>query len=442
MNAVVEHVSGTAGSTAAYHRAGSVQQSGGAQHHFSTLLTQLTWNAEQPAGHNSQVLAQSGSQPGSFLSSGTAGRGSGLPLLSGSSTQAAQAVAPTLKSEPLPFLNWVGLSGFPVNAGRAEASCKPKPVAPGNVSVPAGGYAAAFPSRGTSAAGFEAENGTAQWELLSALSGDSAATVTFGRSLSTSSAPLAFTAQLTPNSAALNTAAPLSRVLALGNTQVDGTNLPATAATVVAAETADTAGDSGQQPARKESARVRSGAAEPTSPEPPAFDAMATVPDQRAKAGRESTPAATEKAAAAAPAEGKSEINQTPRPQPAREIALRLSSGESGGVDVRITERGGKVQVAVRTSDADLSRSLQSGLGELVGRLEKKGYSTETWTPQNADTKPLPGAREGSQTHSDASRSGRDEHPGQHGRHRNRPQWLESAEEESNTVQAQGVTQW
>lgn len=66
--------------------------------------------------------------------------------------------------------------------------------------------------------------------------------------------------------------------------------------------------------------------------------------------------------------------------QPIREISLRLA-GDSANVEVQVAQRAGKVQVAVRTTDQDLAKSLQTNLGELVGRLEDKGFRTEAWTP-------------------------------------------------------------
>jgi hypothetical protein len=66
--------------------------------------------------------------------------------------------------------------------------------------------------------------------------------------------------------------------------------------------------------------------------------------------------------------------------QPIREISFRLAAA-SASVDVQVAQRGGKVQVAVRTADQDLAQSLQTNLGELVGRLEDKGFKAETWAP-------------------------------------------------------------
>lgn len=66
--------------------------------------------------------------------------------------------------------------------------------------------------------------------------------------------------------------------------------------------------------------------------------------------------------------------------QPIREISFRLAA-DSTNVDVQVAQRAGKLQVAVRTTDQDLAKSLQTNLGELVGRLEDKGFRTEAWTP-------------------------------------------------------------
>lgn len=75
------------------------------------------------------------------------------------------------------------------------------------------------------------------------------------------------------------------------------------------------------------------------------------------------------------------ETNPSVRPQPIREISLRLADKGSNPVDIQMVERAGHVQVAVRTPDHELTKSLQTNLGELVERLEQKGYKTETWVP-------------------------------------------------------------
>ncbi len=67
-----------------------------------------------------------------------------------------------------------------------------------------------------------------------------------------------------------------------------------------------------------------------------------------------------------------------------RQISLNLSTDDSNRVNIGLTERAGKVLVAVRTSDHELAQSLQTDLGDLVGRLESKGFKTESWIPAAA----------------------------------------------------------
>lgn len=75
------------------------------------------------------------------------------------------------------------------------------------------------------------------------------------------------------------------------------------------------------------------------------------------------------------------ETTQAMPSQPIRDVSLRLTVAESAHVDVQLAERAGKIQVAVRTPDQDLAKSLQSNLGELVSRLEDKGYKTNVLGP-------------------------------------------------------------
>jgi len=75
------------------------------------------------------------------------------------------------------------------------------------------------------------------------------------------------------------------------------------------------------------------------------------------------------------------EINPMVPPQPTRQISLKLTGADASKVDIQVTDRAGKVQVSVRTPDHELAKSMQADLGELVGRLEGKGFKTETWVP-------------------------------------------------------------
>ena len=71
-------------------------------------------------------------------------------------------------------------------------------------------------------------------------------------------------------------------------------------------------------------------------------------------------------------------------PPSTRQISLKLSTDDTTRVNVDLTERAGKVLVAVRATDHEIAQSLQTDLGDLVGRLESKGFKTETWIPTAA----------------------------------------------------------
>jgi hypothetical protein len=71
----------------------------------------------------------------------------------------------------------------------------------------------------------------------------------------------------------------------------------------------------------------------------------------------------------------------TVRNAPVREISLKLPDKNGGTVEVQIMERGGKVNVIVRTPDTNLSNTLREQLSELVRAVHEKGYDIETWTP-------------------------------------------------------------
>lgn len=122
-------------------------------------------------------------------------------------------------------------------------------------------------------------------------------------------------------------------------------------------------------------------------------------------------------------------------PPPARQISLKLNTNDSNRVNVDLTERAGKVQVAVRTPDHELAKSLQTDLGDLVGRLQSKGFKTETWIPAGAQAAVLsppsssnPGF--GQPQHSGFGPGGGQQHQQQHGSNqRQQARWTAQLEE-------------
>ena len=136
-------------------------------------------------------------------------------------------------------------------------------------------------------------------------------------------------------------------------------------------------------------------------------------------------------------------LNPGARPQPIKQISLKLGA-DAGKVDVQLTERAGRVQVAVRTPDHELAKSLQTDLGELVGRLENRGFKTETWVPAAGGRHVAAAWAEqsnsaGNQDHTSHGGSSawqQQERQGQNGSNaRQQPRWTAQMEETLNTDQ-------
>jgi hypothetical protein len=119
---------------------------------------------------------------------------------------------------------------------------------------------------------------------------------------------------------------------------------------------------------------------------------------------------------------------------PGHGVLLRIDGREGQKpVEVRVSERGGELRVAVHSPDRELARGLQTGLSELTARLSRSGYSTTTWHPRmESSSHGLPG-----NGRSDSQDSSRGESQSQSGdpqaQHRRNPQsktqrWLEDME--------------
>ena len=122
--------------------------------------------------------------------------------------------------------------------------------------------------------------------------------------------------------------------------------------------------------------------------------------------------------------------------QPARQIAFQLATAGTSKVNVLFTERAGKVDVAVRTPDRELAKSLQTDLGDLVDRLGHSGFKTEAWIPGAHPAAAAmgeslgSGSRQGAPNHSGSWAGGRQNPQGQdQSDGRPRPHWLSQLEE-------------
>jgi hypothetical protein len=135
------------------------------------------------------------------------------------------------------------------------------------------------------------------------------------------------------------------------------------------------------------------------------------------------------------------EINAAPKPPAATQISLQLTGEDSTKVNVDLSERAGKVQVAVRTADPDLTKSMRTDLGELVERLESKGFKTEVFVPISSGHMPAAAPEQSGSANSQSSprhfgsgtgqRQGRQGHNGSNQRQQAR--WTAQMEETLST---------
>jgi hypothetical protein len=82
---------------------------------------------------------------------------------------------------------------------------------------------------------------------------------------------------------------------------------------------------------------------------------------------------------------GSADLSPTPVSRPPQSIDLKVEGTDNNqGVDVRISQRAGDVQVTVRTPDNQLADSLRQHLPELSDRLAQNGVDGEIWHPGTA----------------------------------------------------------
>jgi hypothetical protein len=132
------------------------------------------------------------------------------------------------------------------------------------------------------------------------------------------------------------------------------------------------------------------------------------------------------------------------QPKPLNSIAVQVGETGAQKVLVRVVQEPGEVRLAVRTSDPELSRGLQQGLTELVGKLQESGYRAESWKPVQAAAQTTPAA-EGQSSPSNSRHGDGQPQPGgsnqdNQGRNHhqsNRPRWVEELE----TSLASGLNQ-
>lgn len=134
-------------------------------------------------------------------------------------------------------------------------------------------------------------------------------------------------------------------------------------------------------------------------------------------------------------------VSQTaPQPGPMKELSMRIEAAEGQKVDVRIVQRAGDLQIAVKSVDDITTQGLRHGLTDLANRLNETGYHAETWRPgqqaalENSTTSSenpshhsqSDGSQsDGSQSHSGGPQQDRGQ---RHNNPSNRPHWIDELE--------------
>jgi hypothetical protein len=129
-------------------------------------------------------------------------------------------------------------------------------------------------------------------------------------------------------------------------------------------------------------------------------------------------------------------VSETTPPQgPIKEISMRIEAAEGQKVDVRIVQRAGDLQIAVKSADDVTTQGLRHGLSDLANRLNETGYHAETWRPgqqaapesstTSSENPSHQSQSDGSQSNSGGPQQDRDQ---RHNNPSNRPHWIEELE--------------
>jgi len=197
----------------------------------------------------------------------------------------------------------------------------------------------------------------------------------------------------------------------------------------------------------KDAHRTEQDADAPAAPPPPAqaqapARAVTVFQAPEKAASPDATPAAAEpqrldasKALNAEPVQTQAATAATRPAGPLKDLSVQVGQTQQDRVELRVVERSGELQVAVRAADPELAQGLRQGLSDLADRLEQNGFRAETWRPGTAVSTVATSADarqkstqfqdNGSQPQSGGSRQGRQ----QNGQNQSsRPRWVQELE--------------
>jgi hypothetical protein len=120
---------------------------------------------------------------------------------------------------------------------------------------------------------------------------------------------------------------------------------------------------------------------------------------------------------------------------PVKGISIQLGQAAQDRVELRVSQSGGEVRLAVRAADPEVAHSIRQALPDLVNHLEQSGFRAEAWRPGGvvsgpggpAEVRPNPSEARGGNSQqqpgwSQQNRGQRDQNQG------DRPKWVEELE--------------
>ena len=128
------------------------------------------------------------------------------------------------------------------------------------------------------------------------------------------------------------------------------------------------------------------------------------------------------------------ETPATTPPGPIKQLSIQVGQLPQQKVEVRVVERAGELQVAVRSANPDLAQGLRQGVSDLVSQLQQSGFHADAWRPGTPASSAPAGAEKpqtqaGPQHNNSQNPSGgqQDRQQGNQNPSR-RPQWVEELE--------------
>ena len=139
-------------------------------------------------------------------------------------------------------------------------------------------------------------------------------------------------------------------------------------------------------------------------------------------------------------------------PAPVKELSIQVGQTQQDRVQLRVVERAGELQVAVRANNPEMTQGLRQGLSQLADRLEQSGFRTDTWRP-GSNVSTVQSGSESRQKQADPQNNGSQSQSGgsqqerrQGNQQQSRPQWVMEldgnlhAAEEPATGESHGIS--